>query len=138
MSWPSFSKYVTDVVTRYHADYSYWEIGNEPQNVPLNPAQYATILVTAYNAIKAIDPYDQVGLTLASVDVNYLQQVLGAGAADHFDYVIVHPYEVAGEIANGEESLFINIVPTIHKMLAVVDPSKANAPVDITEGRSCR
>jgi fibronectin type 3 domain-containing protein len=131
LSW--YSSYVTQSVQHLKGQVAQWEIGNEPQNSNISPAGYAAIVETAYNAAKAVDPNAQIGLSVASADVNYIQQVIQAGAANHFDFIIVHPYELAGTISDGEEADYLHVVSTIHTMLAAVDPSKANAPVWVTE-----
>ena len=68
-----------------------------------------------------------VGLAAKSAHVNYLEQVIKAGAKDHFDYIMLHPYEVLNGIADnaGTEAVFMNIVPTVRKMLAAQNPAKA-------------
>jgi hypothetical protein len=76
-----------------------------------------------------------VGLAAKSVHVNYLEQVIKAGAKDHFDYITLHPYEVLGTVADnaGTEAVYMNIVPTVRKMLAAQDPAKMNVPIIFTE-----
>jgi hypothetical protein len=76
-----------------------------------------------------------VGLAAKSAHINYLEQVIKAGAKGHFDYVVLHPYEVLNGIADnaGTEAVFMNIVPVVRKMLAAQDPAKANVPVIFTE-----
>jgi hypothetical protein len=130
-SW--YSAYVTQSVTHLEGQVEQWEIGNEANISGMSAANYAEIVETAYNAVKAVDPNAQIGMSVASVDVNWLQQVIQAGAANHFDFVIVHPYEVVNTIPDGQEADYMHIVPTIHAMLAAVDPSEANAPVWVTE-----
>ena len=67
--------------------------------------------------------------------VNYLEQVIKAGAKDHFDYITLHPYEVLDGIADnkGTEPIFMNIVPVVRKMLAAQNPAKVNVPIIFTE-----
>jgi hypothetical protein len=47
----------------------------------------------------------------------------------------VHPYEVLNGIADnaGTEAVFMNIVPTVRKMLAAQNPAKADVPIIFTE-----
>jgi hypothetical protein len=116
----------------------YWEVWNEPPNgVGKNktPADYAKVVAAAYDAAKAVDPNCLVGLCAKSVHVNYLEQVIQAGAKDHFDYIVLHPYETLGTTMKhpGAESVFMHIVPTVRKMLAAQDPAKANVPIWFTE-----
>lgn len=67
--------------------------------------------------------------------MNYLEQVIKAGAKDHFDYVVLHPYEILNGIAEntGSEAVYMNIVPTLRKMLAAQNPAKAGVPIIFTE-----
>ena len=91
------------------------------------------LVAATYNAAKTADPGCQVGLAAQSNNVNYLEQAIKAGAADHFDYVTLHPYEILGGVNSGEEAVYMSIVPTMRKMLAARDPRRANAPVWFTE-----
>ena len=61
--------------------------------------------------------------------------MIQAGAKDHFDYIVLHPYEVLNGMANnsGSDVVYFNIVPTVRKMLAAQNPSKANVPIIFTE-----
>lgn len=72
-------------------------------------------------------------MTVASVDVLYLEQTLDAGAAESFDYVCVHPYETLGTVDSGQEALFFGIVPTVRKLLRAKAPKNANAEIQFTE-----
>ena len=111
---------------------------NEPPNFTgkdQTPADYARLVVTAYDAVKQVDPAFRIGLAAKSVHVNYLEQVIQAGAKDHFDYIVLHPYEVLSGVADytGSESVYMHIVPTVRKMLAVRNPDQANVPIIFTE-----
>jgi hypothetical protein len=72
----------------------------------------ATIVVAAYDAVKAADPTVQVGLAAQSVNLNFMAQALDAGAADHFDYVTVHPYETMGLVDDGWEAQYMSMPAT--------------------------
>lgn len=135
---PGYANYVTEVVKHCKGKIKYWELFNEPPNGTepyQTPADYALIAVTAYNAAKAADPDSLIGLATKSVHVNYLEKVIQAGAKDHFDYITVHPYEVAGLAVDhpGTESVYMHIVSTIRKMLAAQNPAKVNVPIIFTE-----
>jgi hypothetical protein len=133
---PSWMDYVATTVGRYPM-VRHWEIWNEPPNFTLDtsPASYGAIVAAAYDAAKAVDPGVQIGLAAQSVNVNFLDQALVAGAAGHFDYVTVHPYEMLGLVDDtpGFEAEFLSIVPTIGKLLAARSPAQAAAPVWFTE-----
>ncbi len=133
-----WSKYVSKVVEHSKDRVKRWEVWNEPPNFTgkdQTPADYAKIVVSAYDAAKAADPDCLVGLAAKSVHLNYLEQVIDAGAKDHFDFITLHPYEVLDGIAAsvGTEALFMHIVPTTRKMLAARNPAKANVPIIFTE-----
>jgi hypothetical protein len=69
------------------------------------------------------------------VAITYLDQALAAGAKGHFDYITLHPYEVAGcPIKHpGTEMVYLQIKCTLQKMLAARDPDKVNCPIIFTE-----
>jgi len=134
-NYPAWSAYVSNVVRHASGRVKYWEVWNEPESFAAggSPAEYARVVTNAYNAAKAADPNAQIGLSVASVDILYLEQTIQAGAADHFDFICVHPYEVLDTLHSGQEALFMNIVPTIRKMLAARNPAKWKVPVWFTE-----
>lgn len=135
---PAWSSYVTKVVKHVQGKAKHFEVWNEPPNFTgkdQTPADYAKIVVAAYDAAKAVDPSCMVGLAAKSAHVNYLEQVILAGAKDHFDYIVLHPYEVLDGVAanKGSEAVYMHIVPTLRKMLAAQNPAKENVPVIFTE-----
>jgi hypothetical protein len=131
----AWSTYVSNVVRHAAGRARYWEVWNEPENfAPLGtPADYARVVTNAYAAAKAADPSAQIGLSVASVDILYLEQAIQVGAADHFDYICVHPYETLGTVRYGQEPQYVSIVPTIRKMLAAKNPAKWKVPIWFTE-----
>ena len=135
---PAWSDYVSHVVAHCKGRIKYWEVWNEPPNFIAKgqtAADYAAIVRTAYDAAHAADPNCLVGLAAKSVHVNWLEQTILAGAKDHFDYITLHPYETLGAVTEdvGYEPVFLNIVPTVRKMLAAQDPARANVPIIFTE-----
>jgi hypothetical protein len=134
-SIPQFGDYVTNTVRATRDKIHHWEVWNEPPNFSANksPIDYAEIVVAAYDATKAEDATVQVGLAVQSVNLNFMAQALDAGAAGHFDYVTVHPYETMGLVDDGWEAEYMSIVPTIRKLLADKDPTKKDVPVWFTE-----
>jgi len=134
----AWSRYVTAVVGHAQGSIKDWEVWNEPPNFTgkdQTPADYAKLVVAAYDAAKAVDPSCRIGLAAKSAHINYLEQTIQAGARGHYDYITLHPYELLDGVAKdaGTEPLFMNIVPVVRKMLAVQDPAKANVPVVFTE-----
>jgi hypothetical protein len=135
---PAWSAYVTDRVKQARGRVRYWELWNEPPN-GIGPGQtavdYSRLLVATYDAAKAADPDCWVGMAAKSVHVNWLEQTIKAGGKDHFDYVILHPYESLGCAVDhpGAEPIFMSIVPTVRKMLSAQDPERVNVPIICTE-----
>ena len=133
-----WSKYVSEAVKHAKGRIRYWEVWNEPPNGTgrdQTAADYAKIVIAAYDAAKAADPDCLVGIAAKSVAINYLDQAIKAGAKGHFDYVTLHPYEVAGCTIThpGSEMVYLQIAGTLRKMLAAQDPAKANCPIIFTE-----
>lgn len=88
---PAWSDYVARVVTHCRGSVKYWEVWNETPNFmgKGTAADYARTAVAAYDAAKAADPTCQVGLSIQSQNVNWLEQTIDAGARDHFDFIAV-------------------------------------------------
>lgn len=127
--------YVTSQVRRYRGRVKYWEVWNEPPNftVDMSPASYAKVVAAAYDAAKAVDPSVQIGLAAKSNHVNYLAESIAAGAADKFDFVTLHPYEVASWLPQGSEGTYMAIAPRVRQMLQAKNPAKASVPIWFTE-----
>jgi len=133
---PGWAEYVTAVVNHCKDRVKYWEVWNETPNFigKGTAADYAKTVVAAHDAAKAADPACQVGLSIQSNNVNWIEQVIQAGAKEHYDYISVHPYETLGLVeSDGLVPEFMGIVPTIRKMLAAQDPARVNAPIWFTE-----
>lgn len=133
-----WSRYATELAKHVKGRVRRFEVWNEPPNFTgkdQTPADYAKIVVASHDAVKAVDPTALVGLAAKSAHVSYLEQVILAGARDHFDYVVLHPYEVLDGVADdaGSESVYMHVVPTVRKMLAAQNPAKAGVPVVFTE-----
>jgi hypothetical protein len=129
---------VTQKVTEAKGSCQYWELWNEPPNgigKDQTADDYAKLLVTTYNAAMAADPKSVVGMCAKSVHVNWLEQTIKAGGKDHFDCIILHPYEVLSLAVEhaGTEPVYMNIVPIVRKMLAAQDPAKVHVPIIFTE-----
>jgi hypothetical protein len=133
--YQAWARYVSNIVSHAQGHIRNWEIWNEPESFAAGgtPYDYARVVTNAYAAAKAADPNAQLGLSVASVDIVYLEQAIRAGASGHFDFICVHPYETLGSVVEGQEALFMSIVPTIRKMLTNADPAKAKVPIWFTE-----
>lgn len=133
-----WSRYVSEVVKHVQGKANCFEVWNEPPNFTgrdQTPADYAKIVAAAYDAAKAANADCFVGLAAKSAHVNYLEQVIRAGAKDKFDYIVLHPYEVLDGIANdaGCEAAYMHVVPTVRKMLRAQNPAKEHVPIIFTE-----
>ena len=134
----AWSAYVTALVSHAKGRIRLWEVWNEPPNFTSHdqtPADYARIVASAYAAAKAADPACRIGLAAKSAHVNYLAQVIQAGASNRFDFITLHPYEVLNGIADnaGTEAVFLNIVPSVRRMLREHNPEKADVPILFSE-----
>lgn len=103
-----FAKFMAALASRYKGQVSAYEIWNEPNlsyewgNLPPDPKAYTAMLKAAYQAVKAVDPEALVitgglattggGSPTAYGDLDFLQDLYGAGAGDYFDAVGSHPY----------------------------------------------
>ncbi|MCE0483534.1 MAG: hypothetical protein LV479_04765 [Methylacidiphilales bacterium] len=134
----TWSAYVTNRMKEANGRALYWELWNEPPN-GIGPGQtaadYAKLLISTYDTARAVDPKAVVAMEAKSVHVNWLYQTIKAGGKDHFDCIILHPYEVLGTAMDhaGAEPVFMSIAPTVRKMLADQDPAKVNVPIIFTE-----
>jgi hypothetical protein len=127
--------YVSAMVGRYHDDIKYWEVWNEFNGSFAEngtPQIYADLVREASIAAKKIDPAAKVGLSVANFDVGFLDAAIKSGAANHFDYICVHPYEKINALADDGEVDFLTMTTTLRKMLAS-NGQPANMPLWITE-----
>ena len=131
---PGWRAYVSRMVTK-HPEVDHWEVWNEPPNfsTDTDPAHYAQIVVAAYDTVKSIDPEVQVGLAAKSTDIRWLAEAITAGAAGHFDYITLHPYERIDLLLHGNEASYLGIAPTVRAMLADVAPDQVDVPIRFTE-----
>jgi polysaccharide biosynthesis protein PslG len=127
--------YVSAMVTRYHADIKYWEVWNEFNgsfSEDGTPELYAQLVREASSVARAIDPTVRIGMSVANFDVGFLDAAIKAGAADHFDFICVHPYEKLGALANDGELGFLGMTGTLRQMLAA-NHQPSDLPLWITE-----
>lgn len=127
--------YVNGVVTRYHNDIKYWEVWNEFNgsfSVNGTPKIYADLVRDAYDTAKQIDPTAKIGMSVANFDVGFLNSAIKAGAADHFDYLCVHPYEILSAVTDNGEVDFLSMAGNLRLMLAA-NQQPPDMPLWITE-----
>ncbi len=133
-----WSNYVTQLVTHLKGRVRRYEVWNEPPNFmgkDQTAADYAQIVATAYDAAKAVDPDCEIGLAAKSAHITFLEQTILAGAKDHFDFIVLHPYETLDGVAEnaGTEAVYLNVVPAVRKMLAARNPERVDVPIVYTE-----
>jgi hypothetical protein len=127
--------YVDGVVKRYHSDIKYWEVWNEFNGsfaVGGTPGFYAELVREASLAAKKIDPTAKIGMSVANFDVRFLDAAIKAGAANYFDYICVHPYEILGRLSDGGEPAFLSMTTTLRSMLKA-NHQPEDIPLWITE-----
>ncbi len=128
--------YITGTVTRYKNNIQFWEVWNEFNgsfgDSKNKVRDYTELVVTAYDAARKIDRNVKIGLSVANFDVGFLDAVIKAGAADHFDFICVHPYENLGAVADGGEVAYLSLAGNLRKMLAA-NKQRADMPLWITE-----
>lgn len=114
--------YTREVMTRYKDDIKYWEVWNEFNGSfyqgKNKPKEYADLVKEAYIQAKKIKPDVNIGMSCANFDLGFFDAAIKAGAADHFDFIAVHPYENLGTVmSDGGESGFLSMAGSIRKML---------------------
>jgi WD40 repeat protein len=103
-----FGSFVAELARRYQGQVAAYEIWNEPNlnyewgYLPPDPARYTEMLITAYRAIKSVDPDVLViggglattgdGSPTALGDLDFLRGMYASGARGYFDALGSHPY----------------------------------------------
>jgi hypothetical protein len=130
-----FRQYVIDRVKKYRGVVAHWEVWNEPPNFTedKSPASYAKVIAAAYDAAKSVDPNVKIGIASKSIHLQFMADSIRAGAQDKFDFVTLHPYEMAGMLPQGWEGPYLGIVASVRAMLKDVNPAKADVPIWFTE-----
>ena len=112
--------YVKACVARYKDDIDAWEVWNEPNSGAFNKGgsvkDYADLVREAWRAAKEVLPKVRIGVTCASFDVNYLDQVMSQGAAGCFDFVAVHPYNSI-DFLFGSEASYLGMGANLRKLI---------------------
>lgn len=116
-----WSSYVYTMVSRYRGVVRYWECWNEFNGAfgkGGKVTDYVQLLQHAYRAARQADPNCRVGISCASVDVAFFEEVIAGGAGDCFDFVCIHPYEsFSALVQDGCVMAFLNIRTTVLEML---------------------
>lgn len=134
----AWGTYVSDTVNSANGLVRDWEIWNEPPNFSTSkdPVEYANLVIKAYEVIKSINPEFKVGIAAKSTRLSFLAGALDAGAAGHFDFICLHPYEamtVAFTSDRNNEQCFANIRNIVNQVMLDKSPNDANTPIYFTE-----
>ena len=138
----AWSGFVEQCVARYKDRIHYWEVWNEG-NGGFNDGHhttedYAKLASAMYAAAKKSDPNAMIGLTSASFDPDYLEHVIlaqkAAGTPASFDYLCIHPYELADNIGRpGGDVPYLWMTHLLRDSMKKSAPEKADSEVWITE-----
>jgi len=132
---PAWEAHCESLVRAAAGRVRYWEVWNEPPNWSSDktPEAYAKIVASAYNVVKRVDSSLQVAICGSSVNLNFIEQAIRAGAANCFDYITLHPYETMDLLVRGFDGQFMGIAATTRRMLQACNPAKAGVPIIFTE-----
>lgn len=128
-------EYVRTVMNRYQKDILYWEVGNEWNGSfgpGCTPKVYADMTVAAYEEARKVNKDIKIGMSVANFDVGFLDAAIKAGAADHFDFIAVHPYENVGSLTDGGEVSYLSLAGNLRDMLKA-NRQRTDIPLWITE-----
>jgi len=133
-------EYVAASIGRYQKDIKYWEVWNEFNGSFYDGRQgadrikdYADLTVAAYDAAKKVDPTSKIGMSVASSDIAFIGEAIKDGAAGHFDFICLHPYENLSTVMNGGDDVgFLTLGQITRRMLATYK-QPVNTPLWVTE-----
>ncbi len=138
----AWSAFVEQSVARYKDRILCWEVWNEG-NGGFNgghhtAADYGRLAAVAYSAVKKANPAAQAGLSTASFDPDYLRNAIlaqkAAGTPASFDYLCIHPYEIADGVNRPDgEVPYLWMTHLLRDALKENAQEKANADIWITE-----
>lgn len=132
----SWAEYTRGMVARYQKDIKHWEIYNEFNGSFAvsddKPRRYAELVRTSSLAAKKVDPEALIGLSCANFDLGFFDAVIKAGAAGHFDFICVHPYENLAMAIEGGEDGYLSLAGNLRKLLEE-NHERSDMPLWITE-----
>jgi hypothetical protein len=147
-----FAAFVGQFVEHFHGRVQHIIIWNEPNLSfewgyrPVDPEGYTELLAQAYRAAKAADPeivvlggalaptLEPAGSATALNDLDYLERMYAAGAADYFDALAVHAYGWTHPTDAAPDPMIINFRRTELIREIMVRNGDQRKPVYITEG----
>lgn len=115
--WGDFS---AATIAHFKNDITYWEVYNEFNGgfaKKGTPQQYAELVQQSYVAGKKANPNARIGIGCADVDISFFEKVIAAGAANHFDFIVVHPYSLMAAAMNGREPVFLRLGDNLRALL---------------------
>lgn len=113
------------------ADVRDWAVWNEPplESTDTDPAHYAALVQGAHAV--AAGSGRRIGLAAVNNHLGWLRDSIRLGAAGHYDFLSLHPYELAARVHDGHEALFMALAPNAQRLLA--DLGEPPAPIQLTE-----
>jgi hypothetical protein len=128
--------YVHGMVARYQKDIKHWEVYNEFNGsfsvCDDKPRHYADLVKATWEEARKADPEAKIGLSCANFDLGFFDAAIKAGAANHFDFVCVHPYENLALAIEGGEDGFLSLAGSVRRMLEE-NKQRRDMPLWITE-----
>ncbi len=97
-SLKAFAQYAYTLAKELKGKVKYFEVWNEPNTdgfwkPKANPKDYANLLKYVYPAVKKGNPDAVViGMTVAGLDIEFMEKVLAENVYDFMDAISVHPY----------------------------------------------
>ncbi len=94
----AFARYAEFLARELKGKVRYFEVWNEPNvdgfwKPQKNPENYVRLLQAVYPVIKRVNPEAVVvGVSLSTLDLEFLQAVIEKGALDYLDVLSLHPY----------------------------------------------
>lgn len=91
-------RFVSAVVARYRDRIRWWIPANEPNMARYwhpkpDAVAYTALLRETYGAVRAVDPEARIlGLSLAGINLRFMEECFKAGALRYCDAVGIHPY----------------------------------------------
>jgi len=116
-----YSRYVTNVVSRYKDKIKYWEIYGETDCPAVfrggSPGYYANMLKTAKTAAMTADPDSKiVGFGSSPKSLAYLEETFKLGGLKYIDVFSIHPYRIP-LVGSLEETDFWGETLTLRKLV---------------------
>ena len=125
----AWSDYVAKLTDEFKS-VTHWDVLNSYNSGPRQiqtPYHYVELLTAAYQSAKNSNQDAMLGFSLASYDLEFLDEALNSGAGGKFDYISLSPFHYAA----GSDRQLATVLPTLRALLASHDLPQ-EMPVHIT------